>query len=89
VLLADDHAGLAARARVRKRGAAAAGRDDVRANVAEGDEDPGPLERREPAEAAARDVLEEDALDRSRGAEAEDLLERRADEPCGRDEARL
>jgi hypothetical protein len=57
--------------------------------VAERDEVAGALERREAAEPAPRDVLEEDALDRSRGAEAEDLLERRADEPCGRDEARL
>jgi hypothetical protein len=57
--------------------------------VAEGDEGAGALERREATEPAPRDVLEEDALDRSRGAEAEDLLERRADEPCGRDEARL
>jgi hypothetical protein len=57
--------------------------------VAQGDECAGVLERREAAEPAPRDVLEEDALDRSSGAEAEDLLEGRADEPCGRDEARL
>jgi hypothetical protein len=57
--------------------------------VAQGDECAGALERREAAEPAPRDVLEEDALDRSSGAEAEDLLEGRADEPCGRDEARL
>jgi hypothetical protein len=57
--------------------------------VAEGDERAGQLEPGEAPEPPPRDVLEEDALDGSRGAEAEDLLERRADEPCGRDEARL
>jgi hypothetical protein len=57
--------------------------------VAERDE---PVLRRdggEAAEPAARDVLEEDALDRLLGAEREDLLERRGDEPYGRDQARL
>ncbi len=47
------------------------------------------LERGEAAEPAARDVLEEDALDRLLRAEVEDLFERRADEPYGRDQARL
>jgi hypothetical protein len=47
------------------------------------------FERREAPEPTARDVLEEDALDRFLGAEAEDLVQRRADEPCGRDQARL
>jgi hypothetical protein len=45
--------------------------------------------RAEPAEPAARDVLEEHALDRLLGAEGEDLLERRIDEPFGGDQARL
>jgi hypothetical protein len=57
--------------------------------VAERNERAVPLERGEPTEAAPGDVLEEDALDRLLRAEREDLLERRADEPCGRDEARL
>jgi len=46
-------------------------------------------ERREAAEPTPGDVLEEDALDRLPGTEVEDLVERRADEPCGRDQARL
>ena len=37
---------------------------------------------REAAEAAARDVLEEDALDRVLGAVREDLLQRRLDDLC-------
>jgi hypothetical protein len=45
--------------------------------------------RAEPAEPAARDVLEEHTLDRLLGAEGEDLLERRIDEPFGSDQARL
>jgi len=57
--------------------------------VAERNERAVALERGEPAEPASGDVLEEDALDRLLRAEREDLLERRADEPCGRDEARL
>jgi hypothetical protein len=43
----------------------------------------------EAPEAAPRDVFEEHALDRILRAEGQDLLERRVDEPCGRDEARL
>jgi hypothetical protein len=46
-------------------------------------------ERGEAAEPAARDVLEEDALDRLLRAEVEGLFERRTDEPYGRDQARL
>jgi hypothetical protein len=57
--------------------------------VAERDETLVALERREPAEPAARDVLQEDALDRVLCTEVEDLVQRRADEPCGRDQARL
>jgi len=43
----------------------------------------------EATEPASRDVFEENALDRLLCTEAEDLLERRTDEPYGRDEARL
>jgi hypothetical protein len=46
-------------------------------------------ERGEPAESAARDVLEEHTLDRLLRAEGEDLVERRVDEPFGLDQARL
>jgi hypothetical protein len=46
-------------------------------------------DRRELAEAASRDVLEEDTLDRLLRAELQDLLERRVDEPFVRDAARL
>ena len=63
--------------------AALAGRDDVRADVAERDERAVALERGEAAEPAPRDVLEEDALDRLLRAEGENLIERRVDEPCG------
>jgi hypothetical protein len=45
--------------------------------------------RGEPAEPAARDVLEKYALDRLLRAEGEDLVVRRIDEPFGRDQARL
>jgi hypothetical protein len=57
--------------------------------VAERDQ---PLLAFEPGEATeptSRDVLQEDALDRFLCTEVEDLLERRTDEPYGRDEARL
>jgi len=57
--------------------------------MAERNELPAVLERREPSEPTARDVLEEDALDRLPRAEAEYLIERRIDEPCGCDGARL
>jgi hypothetical protein len=80
---------VAARGCIGERGAALAGRDDVRAYVAERNERAVPLERGEPAEPAQGDVLEEDALDRLLRAERKDLLEPRADEPYGRDQARL
>jgi hypothetical protein len=57
--------------------------------VAERDQPSVAGERGEAAEPAPRDVLEEDALDRLFGAEAESLFERRTDEPFGRDQARL
>ena len=88
-LLADDHARLPARGRVGERAAALARRNDVRADVAERDQPLVALERGEATEPAPRDVFEEDALDRLLCTEVEDLVERRADEPCGRDEARL
>jgi hypothetical protein len=47
------------------------------------------LERGEATEPATRDVFEENALDRLLCTEVEDLFKRRADEPNGRDEARL
>jgi|tagenome__1003787_1003787.scaffolds.fasta_scaffold20973414_3 hypothetical protein len=53
--------------------------------MAKGDELTVVLERGEASEAAARDVLEEDALDRLPRAKAEYLVERRADEPSGLD----
>jgi hypothetical protein len=43
----------------------------------------------EPSQPATRDVLEEDTLDRVLRAEGEDLVEPWADEPFGRDQARL
>jgi hypothetical protein len=89
VLLADDHASLTACGRVGERRAALTGRDDVRTDMAERDERAVALEREEAAEPAPRDVLEEDTLDRLLRAEGENLLERRGDEPCGRDGARL
>jgi hypothetical protein len=89
VLLADDHARLAAHERVGEDCAALAGRDDVRADVTERDEPSLMAEAREAPEPAPRDVLEEDALDPLLRAEGQDLLERRIDEACGRDEARL
>ena len=61
--------------------AAAAPRgDDVRAEMAERDELAALARRREAPEAAARDVLEEDALDRIVRAEAQDLGLRGLDE---------
>jgi hypothetical protein len=47
------------------------------------------LECREASEPAARDVLEENALDRLARAEGEYLFERRADEPNGGNEETL
>jgi hypothetical protein len=80
---------VAAGRRVGEGGAALAGGDDVRTDVAERDERAVSFERGEAPEPAPRDVLEEDALDRLPRAEAENLVERRVDEPCGCDEARL
>jgi hypothetical protein len=57
--------------------------------MAERVEPPAPFERREASEAAPRDVLEEDALDRLLRAEVEDLLERGGDEPNRRDQVTL
>jgi hypothetical protein len=57
--------------------------------VAERDQRVVTYDRGELAEAAPRDVLEEDPLDRLLRAEREDLLERRVDEPFVRDGARL
>jgi hypothetical protein len=57
--------------------------------VAEGDELAVVLECGEAPEPAARDVLEEDALDRLPRAESEYLVERRADEPDGLDNETL
>jgi len=57
--------------------------------VAERDEPAVLAQPGEAPEPAPRDVLEEDALDPLLRAKGQDLLERRVDEPCGRDEARL
>jgi hypothetical protein len=57
--------------------------------VAERDQPLVTLEPGEATEPASRDVFQEDALDRLLCTEVEDLLERRTDEPYGRDQARL
>jgi len=57
--------------------------------VAERDQPLVAFERGEATEPASRDVFQKDALDRLLRTEVEDLLERRTDEPYGRDEARL
>jgi hypothetical protein len=57
--------------------------------VAERDQPLLALESGEATEPAPRDVFQEDALDWLLRTEVEDLLERRIDEPYGRDEARL
>jgi hypothetical protein len=57
--------------------------------MAERDQPPVTFERGEATQPAPGDVLQEDALDRLLGTEVENLLERRADEPCDRDQARL
>jgi hypothetical protein len=57
--------------------------------VAESDEPAVLAQPGEAPEPAPRDVLEEDAFDPLLRAKGQDLLERRVDEPCGRDEARL
>jgi hypothetical protein len=61
--------------RGREASAAAAGRDDVRAEVAERLQPPAALQPAEAPEAAARRVFEEDTLDRILGAELEDLIQ--------------
>src|SRR5579884_2417062 len=69
---------------MRDRDRAGAGRDEVRAEVAEGRERPVRARRRlEATEAAARDVLEEDPLDRVARAELEHLLVGRLDRAHG------
>jgi hypothetical protein len=88
-LLADDHPRLTGGGRVGERGAAVTRRNDVRADVAERDQRAPALERGEASEAAPGDVFQEDALDRILCTEVEDLLERWADVPFGRDQARL
>jgi hypothetical protein len=57
--------------------------------VAERDQALVTFEPREATKPASRDVFQEDAFDRLLCTEVEDLFERRADEPYGRDEARL
>jgi hypothetical protein len=57
--------------------------------VAERDQPFLPFEPGEATEPASCDVFQEDALDWLLRTEVEDLLERRTDEPYGRDEARL
>ena len=79
-LLADHHAGARGGGEPGEGSAAGAGRDDVRADVAERRQAPVLGGRAEAAEPAARDVLEEDALDRLLRAEVEDLVEPRVDE---------
>ena len=79
-LLADHHAGARGGREPGEGAAAGAGRDDVRAHVAEGSQPSVLGGRAEAAEPAARDVLEEDALDRLLCAEVEDLVEPRVDE---------
>ena len=72
--LADQHPRARPRREIRERAAAAARRDDVRAEVAERRRAPRrSAQRREPAVPPSGDVLEEDALDGILGAEAEDL----------------
>ena len=79
-LLADQHPCPGAHGHVAVDTTAAAGWDDVRTGVAERDETAVLGHSREAAQAAARDVLEEDALDRVLRAVREDLLEGRVDD---------
>ena len=79
--LADHHPGARRDREVTERLAAGAGRNDVRAEVAErGQAARAVCNRREPAEPAPLDVLEEDALDGVLRAEREHLLPRRLGE---------
>src|SRR5581483_10273254 len=77
-LLADDHPRLSAHDRIGEAERLQAARDDVRADVAERLERTVVADERvEAPEPAARDVLEEHALDGLLGAELEDLLHTR------------
>ena len=79
-LLPDHHSRAAPGRQLGEVRAAAAGRDDVGADVAEGLQPPvGPGDGREAPEPTPRDVLQKDALDRLLGAEAEYLVERRSE----------
>src|SRR5439155_13521827 len=84
-LLADQHPRPPACGGGGEGGAVPAGRDDVRAYVAERGQPPLALDAAEASEAAPGDVLEEDALDRILGAEDEDLLDVGLDEAVAHD----
>jgi len=75
-LVADQHAGPRARGDLRESPRPFAGRDEVRPEMADGDELVSVPQRGEPAQPAPRDVLQEDPFDRLSRAEVEDLLER-------------
>src|SRR6266545_260977 len=77
LLVTDQHPRPARGGLAGKRIAAAAGRDDIGAEVAEGGEPVSTRHASKAPEAASRDVLEEDTLDRILGAEGEDRVERR------------
>src|SRR5580765_6589326 len=76
-LLADHEPGPRGSVELSEHTAADARRDEVGADVAEGDQPAAFRQGREPAEPAARHVLEEDALDRVLGAVGQDLVQRR------------
>jgi hypothetical protein len=80
---------LSARGCVGEQAATLTRWNDVRTDVTERDQALVTFECGKATEPASRDVFEEDALDRLLCAEVEGLFERRIDEPCGRDEARL
>jgi hypothetical protein len=75
LLLADQHPGPGAHGHVAVDAAAATRRNDVRTGVAERDQTAILRHCREPTETAARDILEEHALDRILRAVGENLLE--------------
>ena len=77
--LADHHPRTGAGRRVGEIRAAAAGGNDVGADVAQGLQPPSGGDGREATEPAPRNVLEEDALDRLLRAEGEHLVERRSE----------
>ena len=79
-LFADQHPRPRAHGHGGEGAAARPGRDDVRTPVAERYEAAALLEPAEAPEAAAGDVLKEDALDRVPGAVLEDLPQRRLDD---------